>query len=55
MGKPRKKKAMLTARNADKLDLYQRSVQSPDVDVALMERLHRRLVGKPLRNLREDF
>jgi SAM-dependent methyltransferase len=55
MAKQRKKKTVLTARNADKLDLYQRSVQSPDVDVSLMERLHRRLVGEPLRTLREDF
>jgi SAM-dependent methyltransferase len=53
--KSKKKKVVLTARTADKLDLYQRSVQSPDVDVPLMERLHRRLVGKPLRTLREDF
>ncbi len=51
----RRPKKPLTARTADKLDLYQRSVQSPDVDVALMDRLHRRLVGQPLRLLREDF
>ncbi len=53
MGK--KRKPPLTARTADKLDLYQRSVQSPDVDVSQMQRLHKRLVGRPLRLLREDF
>lgn len=51
----RRPKKPLTARTADKLDLYQRSVQSPDVDVALMARLHQRVVGRPLRLLREDF
>jgi SAM-dependent methyltransferase len=51
----RRPRKPLTARTADKLDLYQRSVQSPDVDVGLMHRLHKRLVGRPPRLLREDF
>jgi SAM-dependent methyltransferase len=51
----RRGKKPLTARTADKLDLYERSVQSPDVDVAFMGRLHKRLTGRPLRLLREDF
>ncbi len=54
MGQPRRRRP-LTARTADKLDLYERSVQAPDVDVPFMARLHRRLTGRPLRRLREDF
>ncbi|MFQ5670284.1 MAG: class I SAM-dependent methyltransferase [Acidobacteriota bacterium] len=51
----RTRRVPLTARTADKYDLYQRSVQSPDVDVSFMARLFRRLNGRPLRFLREDF
>lgn len=45
----------LTARTADRFELYQKSVQSPDVDVQFMSRLFRRLAGRPLRLLKEDF
>ena len=49
------KKQILTARNADKHVLYQKSVQSPEVDVEFFSRYYRRLTGKPLRRFREDF
>jgi SAM-dependent methyltransferase len=52
---PRKATRRLTARTADKHDLYQRSVQSPDTDVRFFSRLYRRATGRPLRLLREDF
>jgi SAM-dependent methyltransferase len=45
----------LTARTADKHVLYQRSVQSPESDARFFTRYFRRLSGRPLRVLREDF
>ena len=43
--KPRKRKAKVTRRNADKYDLYQRSVQEPAADV----KFFRRILQKPFR------
>ena len=51
--KPRPKK--LTSRNADKHDLYQRSVQAPDIDSRFMVRQFKKITGRPLRLFREDF
>lgn len=53
MGK--KKKRKLTARNADKHDLYQKSVQAPDVDARFLARLYKKANKKPARLFREDF
>ena len=39
----------------DRHALYQRAVQTPDVDAAFLDRLHRRLVGRPAMLFREDF
>lgn len=39
----------------DKYDLYQRAVQSPDVDARFFYNLYRRLRGKKPVRLREDF
>lgn len=44
-----------TARTADKHELYQESVQAPEVDAAFLARFYQRATGKPLRVLREDF
>lgn len=44
-----------TAKTADRHDLYQRSVQSPDTDSRFLSRLHKRLNDRPLRRFREDF
>ncbi len=44
----------LTAQNADKYDLYERSVQDPDFEVRFIDKAYRR-VGRRARSLREDF
>ena len=44
-----------TARTADRHELYQLAVQSPDEDAAFLARYHEKLTGRPLRVLREDF
>jgi SAM-dependent methyltransferase len=49
----RKKK--LTARNADRHALYQDSVQNPEFEVQLIDRLFRTHTGRPALSLREDF
>jgi SAM-dependent methyltransferase len=49
------KPPMLNARNADRHALYQRAVQSPDVDAAFYARWFKRYTGRELRALREDF
>ncbi len=51
----KKKRQKLTARNADKHDLYQRSVQAPDIDSRFMARQFKKISGRPLRVFREDF
>lgn len=55
--KPQKKarKKPLTARTADRHVLYQRAVQSPEVDAAFYARFFQRTTGRPLRVMREDF
>jgi SAM-dependent methyltransferase len=53
--KSRSRRRAPTARDADPHDLYQRSVQEPDVDVALIDRVFRRENGRSPRSLREDF
>lgn len=47
--------APLTAANADKYQLYQWAVQSPESDIAWLVRLYRRRRGHLPRHLREDF
>ncbi len=51
----KKKDRRLNRKNAELLDLYQRSVNSPDTDVDFLTEQYRILRGKPLRHLREDF
>jgi hypothetical protein len=43
------------AQRADKYLCYQRSVQEPDLDVTFVDRVFRKLRGRPARSLREDF
>ncbi|MGH0030625.1 MAG: class I SAM-dependent methyltransferase [Myxococcota bacterium] len=43
------------ARLADKYDCYQRSVQEPDAEIRVVERVFARERGRPARSLREDF
>lgn len=51
--KPKKK--VLTARNCDRHVLYQRAVQSPEIDAAFYSRWFLKIAGRPLRVFREDF
>lgn len=50
-----KTRATTMAAAADKYDLYVRSVQSPDVEVAFFDRAFRRQYGRRPLTLREDF
>ncbi|MFC1588261.1 class I SAM-dependent methyltransferase [Planctomycetota bacterium] len=45
----------LTAANADKYELYQRSVQAPERDVDLLEQIFQEHYGRLPHSLREDF
>jgi hypothetical protein len=44
-----------TARTADRFELYQIAVQSPETDLAFLSRVYRRWNGKAPQHLREDF
>jgi len=44
-----------TARTADKFELYQQAVQSPDAEVRFVDRIYQKLYGRPARLFREDF
>jgi len=54
-GKPRTKGSKLSARSADRYDLYQRAVNSPEADVDFLLDTYKTLRGKEARRLREDF
>lgn len=49
------KKRKLTARTADRHVLYQDSVQDPEGDAVYLSRYYRKVTGRELRFLREDF
>lgn len=54
--KPRRaRKEKLTAKTADKHDLYQRAVQSADVDIAFLSRVFKSTRGRKALHFREDF
>ena len=53
--KQRKARRGGRARREDRYDLYERSVQEPEADIALIERVFKRHYGRPARSLREDF
>ena len=48
-------RAMLTARTADRFDLYERSVQTPDSEIEFIDRVYGQAHGRRPRTLREDF
>lgn len=50
-----KRKQRITAKTADRHDLYQKSVQAPEHEVKLLSRMYKRHTGKRARSLREDF
>ena len=49
------RKPRYTAATADKYELYQKAVQSPAPDIALLARVFRTLTGREALHLREDF
>jgi hypothetical protein len=51
--KPRKKKSM--AESADRHALYEKSVQSVDVEYKFVSKIFRKLRGRRPRHMREDF
>ena len=53
--KPRGKKNKLTAKTADKYELYQESVQSPAEDIKFLARIYKKTRNKPALHFREDF
>ena len=53
--KGRARKRSFTARTADKHELYQLAVQSPDEDVAFLSRVYTTFRKKEARHMREDF
>lgn len=48
-------KRSLTAKTADKFELYEKSVQAADVEARFFSRRFKRMTGRPLRLFREDF
>src|SRR5215203_5258050 len=53
---PKKKvRSRFTAKTADRYELYQMSVQSPDDDLAFLTRVYKRMQGRTPLHLREDF
>jgi hypothetical protein len=49
------KKPALTAKTADRHELYQLAVQSPEADVEFLTKTFKRLRGRAARHVREDF
>ncbi|MFQ5994935.1 MAG: class I SAM-dependent methyltransferase [Acidiferrobacterales bacterium] len=49
------RKSALTAKTADKYDLYQRAVQSADADIRFLARIYKAVRGRPAYHFREDF
>ncbi|MBM3989263.1 MAG: class I SAM-dependent methyltransferase [Planctomycetes bacterium] len=52
---PRRIRHRYSAKSADKYELYQKAVQSPETDIALIRRIFRCERGREPRHLREDF
>jgi len=55
MARRRTTRQFLTASSSDRHELYERSVQSPDVEVDFIDRVSRRRWGRTASTLREDF
>lgn len=50
-----RQKPQLTAATADKHELYQRSVQDPEIEIAFVQRVYKKTYGHLPLSLREDF
>jgi SAM-dependent methyltransferase len=55
MSRDRWRRGRSLAQRADKYDCYQRSVQEPEAEIRVIERVFARERGRPARSLREDF
>lgn len=55
MGKDKRKSLRGLARKADKFELYQKAVQSPDVEIPFFQRAFKKRFGRSPEVLREDF
>ncbi len=53
--KPKRKKSALTAKTADKHNLYERSVQNVEAEIDFVDRVFKKLRGRRADRLREDF
>ncbi len=53
--KSKKKKPKYTAESADKFELYQLAVQSPEEDIEFLADVYRKIRRKQARHFREDF
>ena len=53
--KKNRRRSTPMATEADRYDLYLKSVQAPDVDAKFLARVYRSTVGRPAKRLREDF
>jgi hypothetical protein len=51
----KKLKSTFTAATADKHDLYQRSVQDPEIEIAFIARVYKKTFARAPLSLREDF
>jgi SAM-dependent methyltransferase len=51
----KQKLPQLSAKNADAYELYTHAVQGPDHEIDFVTEQFKKLTGRPLRNLREDF
>lgn len=54
-GKKRKRTPKYTAATADRYELYQLAVQSPETDIEFLAKTYRRLRNRAPRHMREDF
>ncbi|KAA3632610.1 MAG: class I SAM-dependent methyltransferase [Proteobacteria bacterium] len=54
-GKTKSRGPKYTARTADKYELYQLSVQSPEPDIEFIRRVYKKQNGRAARHFREDF
>lgn len=51
----RKRDRRMNAKNADRYELYQRAVNSPDADIDFLEKAYKHYRGKEALHFREDF
>ena len=51
----KKEKSKYTAHTADKYELYQHAVQSPETDIDFVQRVYREINEKEAKHFREDF